>query len=380
MPLKKKLQPPAHVLPTPVKTSLEPKMATGMPPKRNKQATPACSQRESQNTEGAEACHTCPICTQPIVESSDTEDGEEALLCEGTCNCWLHRWCGGVTKSRYEALSSTEQPFYCPSCTACRQEQVILELQSMVTALADEVRGLKATVAGLQLSNSIATTHPTAGPDKSENGPLAVESELQWNVVAARKRGGKGKGPASAKTAAPKGSKNGSLGKQPGSQKPPRVRVNGARKVWGTLKNTTVKGVSNALTVLGKVPSNALTIKRKYKTVNTDSKRVVRWWFVIRGEEKVLEQLENNWSSVGIQTAWKLEPLLEFQAESMSVPTQMPESSGSVAIPAETPCNEDVSSVLPTPTTNTPKPPLSLSPESPPLFPVPPRSKEGANL
>ena len=115
--------------------------------------------------------------------------------------------------------------------------------------------------------------------------------------------------PASAKTAAPKRSKNGSLGlKQPGSQKPPRVRVNGARKIWGTLKNTTVKGVSNALTVLGKVPSNALTIKRKYKTVNTDSKRVVRWWFVIRGEEKVLEQLENNWSSVGIQTAWKLEP------------------------------------------------------------------------
>ena len=53
MPLKKKLQPPAHVLPTPVKTSLEPKMATGTP-KRNKQATPACSQRESQNTEGAE--------------------------------------------------------------------------------------------------------------------------------------------------------------------------------------------------------------------------------------------------------------------------------------------------------------------------------------
>ena len=102
----------------------------------------------------------------------------------------------------------------------------------MVTALADEVRGLKATVAGLQLSNSIATTHTTSGPDKSENGPLAVESELQWNVVAARKRGGKGRGPASAKTAAPKGSKNGSLGpKQPGSQKPPRVRVNGARKI-----------------------------------------------------------------------------------------------------------------------------------------------------
>lgn len=87
------------------------------------------------------------------------------------------------------------------------------------------------------------------------------------------------------------------------------------RSAWGTLKNTTITGVANTLKVLGKVPVNALIIKRKYKTAKNNSKRVVRWWFVIRGEENILQ---NNWSSVSIQTGWKLE---QFQTESMHVGT-----------------------------------------------------------
>ena len=29
--------------------------------------------------------YTCPICTQPIVEETDSIQGQEAILCEGTC-------------------------------------------------------------------------------------------------------------------------------------------------------------------------------------------------------------------------------------------------------------------------------------------------------
>ena len=90
----------------------------------------------------------------------------------------------------------------------------------------------------------------------------------------------------------------------------PRVQVSVARKVWGTLRTATATAVSNALKSLTNIPSNSLTVKRKFKTTTGDtSKQIVRWWFVIRGEEKVLEQLQNEWSSVSIQTAWKLEPL-----------------------------------------------------------------------
>ena len=56
-------------------------------------------------------------------------------------------------------------------------------------------------------------------------------------------------------------------------------------------------------------------MKRKFKTsTGNNSKQIVRWWFVVRGEEKVLEQLQSEWGSVSIQTAWKLEPVFEFQS------------------------------------------------------------------
>jgi len=47
----------------------------------------------------------CPTCTQAIVEAAVDTEGQEAILCEGSCNCWYHRWCAGVSTLRYKALS-----------------------------------------------------------------------------------------------------------------------------------------------------------------------------------------------------------------------------------------------------------------------------------
>ncbi len=52
--------------------------------------------------------YTCPTCTQTIVEATNDREGQEALLCEGNCNTWYHRWCAGVPTLRYETLSSSE--------------------------------------------------------------------------------------------------------------------------------------------------------------------------------------------------------------------------------------------------------------------------------
>ena len=82
----------------------------------------ASSKGACQN--GAESivtdCQTCPVCALVIVETTDDMESQEVLLCEGSCNHWYHRWCAGVTKARYEALSSSEDPFFCPSCSAIR--------------------------------------------------------------------------------------------------------------------------------------------------------------------------------------------------------------------------------------------------------------------
>ncbi len=134
--------------------------------------------------------HTCPTCTQTIVEATDDAEGQEALICEGNCNAWYHRWCAGVSTLRYESLSSSEEPFLCPSCTADRHQQSILELQSNVKSLSDEVRELKAIIATLQKSNMDKNSNPT--PNSIVPGPEGRTASEQWSVVTGRSRKGKG--------------------------------------------------------------------------------------------------------------------------------------------------------------------------------------------
>ena len=62
----------------------------------------------------------------------------------------------------------------------------------------------------------------------------------------------------------------------------------------------------NTLNSLTEVSSNDL---QKYKTSRNNPVKVTKWWFVIRGEESMLQELETEWSVIAVQTAWKLEPV-----------------------------------------------------------------------
>ena len=96
--------------------------------------------------------------------------------------------------------------------------------------------------------------------------------------------------------------------------------VKGARKVWGTLRSTTTHAVENTLRTLTNINAKGLVVKRKFKTARNDSGRVVKWWFVVRGEESVLEQLQKEWPTISIQTSWRLEPVLSY-VEDLAAPT-----------------------------------------------------------
>ena len=39
---------------------------------------------------------------------------------------------------------------------------------------------------------------------------------------------------------------------------------------------------------------------------------MTKWWFIISGEESLLDQLSNNWTVVKLQTNWSLEPVLAY--------------------------------------------------------------------
>ena len=79
-------------------------------------------------------------------------EGEEVFFCEGTCLCWYHRWCVGVTGARFQVLSESNEPFLFQACICHQQHIIIRELQSCVQALTGEIRELKAAVCELQIT------------------------------------------------------------------------------------------------------------------------------------------------------------------------------------------------------------------------------------
>ena len=88
-----------------------------------------------------------------------------------------------------------------------------------------------------------------------------------------------------------------------GEQPLQRERVSGARRIWGTLRSTTVAAVTTALSRLTTVGSK-LQVRRKYKTGKDNRSR---WWYIVKGAEEDLCELDSEWNHVHIQTSWKLE-------------------------------------------------------------------------
>ena len=99
-----------------------------------------------------------------------------------------------------------------------------------------------------------------------------------------------------------------------------RVKVVGARKVWGTLYTTTSLAVRNVISNIAKNPTEQLVIKRKYKE-NPNSRKVSKWWFVIRGEENLLQQLQLKWQAV---SAWKLQDVVAYADDSSLMTSEAP--------------------------------------------------------
>ena len=105
--------------------------------------------------------------------------------------------------------------------------------------------------------------------------------------------------------------RSGSHCDQPRQSRRPLVSMKGARKVWNTFKFVTASAVSHAVHTITGIPTTNLSIKRKFRHCAVSNK-VSTWWFVIRGEETVLEQLESMWSQVQLQTKWELKSLLSY--------------------------------------------------------------------
>lgn len=302
--------------------------------------------------------HTCPVCAQPITEQTGDTEGQEAILCEGSCSAWYHRWCAGVSTQRYDLLSRSEDPFYCQTCTFELQQKSILQLQAEVAALKKEAQDLRSMVATLQepmegncsnastqalheevrdLKAALATMQESYPSNSSRSQPEGetFQESYSWSDVVRRKhgknkgkgQGGKGVGEKGARSRHEQGSEHseaqGSLKKstpaksteaKTRSQHPQEQRqmkaLLGKRKVWGTMKICPPTAVKGVLTKLANIEGTRIQVKRKYKV--GEGGGVTKWWHVVSGDESTMAKLEEEWEKVQMQTSWVIKPCLSY--------------------------------------------------------------------
>ena len=90
--------------------------------------------------------------------------------------------------------------------------------------------------------------------------------------------------------------------KQPSSQRQRKCdTIPGAQRIWETMRSTHT-AVNNALKQLTTVDVSQLIVNRQFKAAVNDPTRVHKWWFIVRGEEDLLQQVEGAWNPVGVPT------------------------------------------------------------------------------
>ena len=82
---------------------------------------------------------SCSICDETIKEQSGKAQGEDSIFCDGQCKAWLHRRCAGLSFKKFQAVSDSEDPFYCPTCRLQSNETEIASLKADIGILAKQL-------------------------------------------------------------------------------------------------------------------------------------------------------------------------------------------------------------------------------------------------
>ena len=91
----------------------------------------------------------CTICYKAIVDGE-----EEALLCEGDCQKWLHRSCAGPSAGHFTCLSNTSKSFLCICSAHEAQKTSVSLLQTEVATVKAEIVELHSLVEALRSADN----------------------------------------------------------------------------------------------------------------------------------------------------------------------------------------------------------------------------------
>ena len=255
-----------------------------MPPKLPRKTKKATNNSSSSSPAETESQLTCDGCTDSITR-------EEALNCS-ICKVWLHCYCAGVPRSRFAGISST---FVCIPCSLSFNNSVVTELRSEIAALKAEIVELKTEL------NSANEKLATASQGPNPLSASAGGAEAEWTAAVRRNakqrrrdHNSTSKPRSRQPNSAPTGRARNERPGKPEEKQAAKVRVSGARRVWGTHWSCTAKAVNSAISKLCGITPN--TVKRKI--VKSTSGKTTRWWFVIHDTEEVLTSLESKWDQL----------------------------------------------------------------------------------
>ena len=185
------------------------------------------------------------------------------------------------------------------------------------------MEAMKLEIAQLKESlTSLSTAQVDAGTRSSYANRVAAGAARAGSHRPRRRQEGKGRGNVTPPSLEPSSGPqiNPGMDTERSSATSPKgknkVRVVGARRIWGTLKNSTASIVKSVISRLCKVDGE-IRVRRKDKE-GTLSKRSM-WWYVVHGDEPLLTQLESKWDQVNLQTSWKLEPCFMTEIPTNSV-------------------------------------------------------------
>ena len=237
--------------------------------------------------------------------------------------------CAEVSKFHFDNLPASPQPFICWLCSDSFHKAAIYHLQQELASLkaefAAKIKESQSAIAALKEENTVLQA---ALKRETSIGNIDNRSSRnEWSRVPHRQRRqpqrATPQGPSPATRALPvtphASTENILTGASGRSHQPAKARtrspVHGARKIWGTHPSATAQSVSKTITSLTKVPAD-ITIKRKYKTIlsqqSSGRHKLIRWWFVIRGSDDTMKQLDEKWNLVLMQVDWELESLYSY--------------------------------------------------------------------
>ena len=121
--------------------------------------------------------YICPICMEVIKENTSKRNGDDAIFCENMCNAWLHRQCAGLSKPAFDALTVSENPFYCPHCRLLNYESQLSDLKESIKLLENKVTVLEDGLKSLQPGKQVqpAAWSERISSDNSIAAPVSPE-------------------------------------------------------------------------------------------------------------------------------------------------------------------------------------------------------------